>query len=180
MKQWMKYLVIVIVSLLLGSIFQSIRPVLSQPVLTVEGILNTALGTVVRSFNVTAPGAGTDFLQTVPSGKRWRIMAGRAQLTTSSSAGNRTIGFRIDDGNAPNLFGNYGISTAPIPASTVALFNFGNFGSPVAPTSGGETIVNIPSGILLNSGWRFYSATGGLLAGDQWSTIWLAVEEWTR
>jgi hypothetical protein len=36
----------------------------------------------------------------------------------------------------------------------------------------------IPPGLFLVPGWRLRAFTNNIQAGDQWSQIWHAVEEW--
>ena len=78
-------------------------------------------GTPKWMYDATANDSDKSF--TVPTGKIWAMISGRASLTTTATVGNRTPQIRITDGtntvaivSAPNLAasttGNYPISFA--------------------------------------------------------------------
>src|SRR5207244_3905006 len=64
----------------------------------------------LRSFLGTDQAAGSEISEVVPTGKFWRILAVRAQLVTSGTAGNRFPRLEIDDGT--NIFYNSQMSQA--------------------------------------------------------------------
>lgn len=132
----------------------------------------------VYTFPVSNPGAGADWIQTVPVNARWRVRSWTALLTTSASAGNRNVQSVLN----VSLGTSFQLPAAvSIPASTSAVVT----ASGLSPYTGAlTTSVAVPlppdcvlsgvSGSLMQLG----TITAGLLAGDQWSAINLLIEEW--
>ncbi len=129
------------------------------------GVLTSVLG--------TAPAAGADWTQTVPSFARWRVRAVRATLTTSAAAGTRQVFLVADDGAntfyaPPSSLGqgpNQTITYDFVPGTTFLTF------------TGGVQPVVIPQDLVLDAGHRVRSLTGTLQAGDQWTAPRLLIEE---
>ncbi len=127
-----------------------------------------------RPIAIANPAAGADFTITVPAGRTWEILGVAGQFTTSAVAGNRT----------PSLFlqvrGNpAGISItsgAVIPASQGNNMCWG-IGLPAFGPLDGTLNTALPQRMLLNAGDKLGSSTAGILAGDQWSNIYLWVNE---
>jgi hypothetical protein len=170
-------MVLVVVSLIFGVILQSVRPVQSQPQLTVEGVLNTAFVSTIKNIVVSNPAAGADWVQTVPSGKRWRVMTGNFQLATSATVANRFPAIVFDDG--VNQFYATAWDNAIVASTPVAKISLGPQRYVAVNDGNAQTIAYIGN-LILSPGMRVRSNTTSIQVGDQWSNIFLLVEEWTR
>lgn len=128
----------------------------------------------IHSQQVANPGAGTDWILTVPANTRWQIISFDSTLTTSATVANRNVQVAIDDG--ANSVWAHDVAAA-IPASTAATI-VGT--STSAPTGVVTTIqsVTLPPNLILPAGFRIRSATQNLQATDQWSSIFFLVMEW--
>lgn len=129
---------------------------------------------VQRRVSPPAPAAGVDWSFILPGGSWWRLLAGRAVLTTSAVVAARAVRLRLSDGAA--VFHEV-VSSATVPASSVAAFNMspGFLGtqSPNAPI----TLNLSPPDIKFPAGYGLTIATFNLDVGDQWSNIELLFEE---
>jgi hypothetical protein len=128
----------------------------------------------MHNVNQANPAAGADFKVTVPVNARWRVNSLTALLSTSAVAGNRFVLLAMDDG----FTDSYAVqTTASQPASTVYRYTFAE-GLPLLVTGVTNVTAPLPNNNRLLAGWDLFTITNGLLAGDQWSAITLAVEEW--
>lgn len=127
-----------------------------------------------HSVQVTNPGAGADWSFVVPTRGRMRLISLNAVLTTSAAVANRAPTYIVDDGL--NTVGVFGIN-ANIAASIAANITgtAGNFNGTVAPNLFG---ISVPDLMMLPAGWHLRSLTSAIQAADQWSSIFLNVEEW--
>jgi hypothetical protein len=127
-----------------------------------------------RSLNIPNPAAGADFSLTLAAAQRLSVKSFNSVFTASAAVANRNLNIVIDDG--VNVVWQDDVSVSVTAGQAVsmsgAMFN--------QPTGVLATVlfVSIPSGLYLEPGWRFRSFTGSIQAADQWSGIWLAVEEW--
>ncbi len=129
---------------------------------------------VLRSINVGNPAAGADWVQTVPTGARWRLLSVIATFATGAAA--RNVSIVLDDG-ATTYFqqGNGGVTQA---ATTTQTYNYAA-GLVMSGTAGSGASLNsapLPIWAILPAGHRIRSAVAG--GTDQWSAIQLLVEEW--
>lgn len=130
---------------------------------------------MLYSFTVANPAAGADWIQTVPTGARWRLWATSASLTTSAAVANRSSSLRLDDGVTPLWqAGHNVVQTAGITLLWTFTLGLANL---VLASGTASTQPMLPVATLL-AGWRIQSFTSSLQAGDQWSAIRLLVEEW--
>jgi hypothetical protein len=129
---------------------------------------------LLRSVTVANPGAGADWLATVPIGARWRLNSVAGLLTTSAAAGTRYPRLLIDDG--VNLLVRVDAGMGQGPGGS-QLYSFAE-GFPAQTTADGNNLAPLPANNRLMEGWRVLMTTQGILGGDQWSQIALAVEEW--
>jgi hypothetical protein len=133
-------------------------------------------GQGIRSvFSVGSPAAGADWTQTVPAGARWLLHGIRAQLLSSATAGNRTPALQIDDGT------NAGVNISPGVVQAASLTNTWSWtaGYPTIGTLvGTQNQITMPFPVPLLAGWRIRVITANLSGTDQWSAIFLDVEEW--
>ena len=133
-----------------------------------------------QQIGITTPGAGTDFVMTVPTNARWEIVGVSMRLTASAAVANRLPRLIIDDGSN-TLF------EAPAPAAITAgqamRVSWGaGAGGPVVfdSTSPGAYSSPIPNDIYLPAGFRVLSQTGGLDVADQWAAGNMLVREWNQ
>lgn len=127
-----------------------------------------------HSINVPNPAAGADWIFTAATAQRLQIKSLSSILTPSAAVANRNVSLIIDDG--VNTVWQV-IQPTSIPASQVTTLSATttNATAGVIPTI--QTQI-FPPNLFLEPGWRLRSSTGNLQAADQWSAIWLAVEEW--
>jgi len=130
----------------------------------------------VRAVVFSAPAAGADFLITVPAVVRWRFMSLRASLTASATVGNRQVRIAVDDG--ANIFNACGSSVVQTAGQTIG-YDF-VAGLSTSGANANEATIGAPGGLVLAQGFRVSSVTTGILAGDQWSTQIVGVEEYVE
>ena len=127
-----------------------------------------------HSVQVANPAAGADWTLTVLAGQRFAPKSFNAFFTESAAVANRQVNVIIDDGvnavwqddvTANIVAGQAGAVSGAQVNAAVGVF-------PV------ELFVVMPPGIFLEPGWRLRTSTTGIQAGDQWSAIWFAMEEW--
>jgi hypothetical protein len=128
----------------------------------------------LRSFQVSNPAAGVDWIATVPTFVRWRVQSFTAQLVTAVAAANRNVEIIVDDSasvvwrvSAP----------ASIVASTTQTISGCGVNAPTGVITTTSAIV-IPPGLIMPAAWRLRTATTNIQAADQWGSIFLNVEEW--
>jgi hypothetical protein len=126
---------------------------------------------------ISNPSAGTDWSITVPNFMRWRLMAARAQLVTSATAANRQVILRF--GPSPN-FVFQAMSQAVQAASLTWNYSWATGITSFTAATGAVTPnMNIatPGDLWLAAGQVIGSGTQNIQAGDQWSNIFIQVEE---
>jgi hypothetical protein len=131
-----------------------------------RGTFRTVVGTV--------PAAGADFLDTVPINTRWALQAVAFTLVTAVTVGNRIPILTIDDGTHVLWESSHNANVA---ASITANFRAGA-GVQLFTIQANDFVIPLPTTLLLAPGSRIRSATGGIVAGDQYSAIVYNVEEW--
>ena len=129
---------------------------------------------LIRSVQVANPGAGADWSTTVPVGARWELLALNAQFATSAAVAARVPQIQLAD-NVPNVLFN-GASSTSQAASLTYQYSAAEGGTPLvnAPAA----MVELPHNALLLQGWTIRSVTTAIQGADQWSNIWLMVQEW--
>lgn len=133
---------------------------------------------VIRNIIGSVPAAGAEFVETVPTGARWRVMAIKIFLTSAVTAGNRrpTLVF------IPN--GIVGCADVPHPLfqgpSVTLAFSWASGMALQALVSGTSDITGLPSDLFFDQGSQFKSVTANLAAGDQYGAPFYTVEEWIR
>lgn len=123
----------------------------------------------------TTVGAGLDWSFTVPSNTRWKVRAVSAFLTASATVASRLVALNLKD-TVGNIY--YGMQcNASQTASQALRYNW----YPGAPFTALITSVitsPIPTDTVLFTNMSISVTTANLQAGDQWSLITMAVEEW--
>lgn len=133
------------------------------------------VGPVVRAVLGTQPVVQVDMFEVCPTGARWEVLRILSRFTASAVAGTRTVQLH---------FVQSGIYVARVGMVKDIVINevgdclwAANLPS-LAPL--GTTIRQqpIPTGMILNAGDYFLTATTGLQAGDQWTAPAFVVREW--
>jgi len=129
---------------------------------------------MLRSITGTTPAAGADISETVPVNARWRLISIRGSLTASASAGTRTPSWTLDDG--ANIYHKVP-GGGTIGAGQTSTYEMCNMGA-VSIQDPFQNFALMPENQLLAPGHRIRTATGGILAGDQWTAPQYLVQEW--
>lgn len=140
-------------------------------------IRGAAGGGRLISMAGTVPGAGAEVQETVPAGKRWRILAFSATLITAVAVANRLLRMATNDGVNAIIRGPYSPS---VQAASLSYIYQWQPGIPEVAVRGALNLVAIPQpiGYFLDAGHKFGTSTDLLQAADQWSQIRYLVEEY--
>lgn len=131
---------------------------------------------VMRSITGATPAAGTDIVETVPTGAVWRLSAFTARLGTDATVPSRQPILLITDGTSTLAGGGPG---AGIGASNTQTFTWTEYGQSVAARNN-WLFGNVPVMHYLSPGYTIQTTTSNLVAGDQWSLVRYLVEEWIQ
>jgi len=126
-----------------------------------------------HSIQVANPAAGTDWTFTAAVQQRVAVISFSAIFTAAAAAASRNVTIIVDDG--ANTVWQDDVS-ASITISQVATVNGSQTQAP-AGIIATTLFVVLPPGLILPPGWRIRSSTANINAGDQWSAIWLNVDE---
>lgn len=127
-----------------------------------------------HSINVPNPAAGVDWTFTAATAQRVLVKSFSSLLTPSATVANRNVSIIVDDG--VNTVWQV-IQPTSIPASQVTTLSATTTNATAGVLPSIQTQI-FPPNLFLEPGWRLRVSTGNLQATDQWSAIWLAVEEW--
>jgi hypothetical protein len=130
-----------------------------------------ALRTIVGS----APGAGAEISETVPTGARWELLTFDTTLTTSATVANRMPALRFQDG--ASVLGLFPASTV-ITASAATGLTWAASAPGVSPLPLIRQSIAIGAGIRLGSGAVIGTTTTALQAGDVYTQPRYLVREW--
>jgi len=129
----------------------------------------------IRVITVANPVVGNDFTHTMDARVRWRVISVKCHLVCDGNAGNRNVCLEVALGTdllmkfhlVDHLLQNetWDITWAGSPLSGM---------STASRTSGGC----LPEKLLLNNEMTIRSATQAIKAGDQFTQIFILVEEW--
>lgn len=128
----------------------------------------------VHTVAITQPAAGAEWTVTVPTNLRWRPLAAAAVLTTAAAVANRVPDVQLDDG--ANVY-FVGVPNQSIPAATPARVSYAQQ-IPAAAANVTDVMVQLAEAAVLMAGHRISSLTRNIQAADQYSAIFLSVEEW--
>jgi hypothetical protein len=167
----------------LGMASQALGQLLVQGYLSQEDHLGYPPGVIepgfsghgaVIEFIPPLPLPGTEHLIAVQNNTIWRVVALGVAFSTSAAAGNRSPQFYFEapDGHAVYITP----PTASVPPSTLATF----FLAPGVDTqvSGEWYQYPIPADFLLTANWKITTVTANRQTTDQWSNMYLEVEQW--
>jgi hypothetical protein len=129
---------------------------------------------VIRSITGTAPGAGVEISELVPSNRRWTLISFRAVLHASANVANRFPRVFIDDG-ANNCY-LIGTSVAQV-ASTNVGYHF-TPGSQFYNDTNASQILPAPDLLPLKAGFHIKTNTVALQANDFYDAPQYVVVEW--
>jgi hypothetical protein len=132
-------------------------------------------GGAIRSIAGSAPGAGIELSETVPTGARWELLAFTATLTTNVTVANRFVKLTCDDGATVYFRVPHGSGQA---ASTVYSYCFFEGAGITTYADPGAAVGGLPVNNRLLAAHRIRTVTTNLQAGDQWSAVQYLVKEW--
>lgn len=125
-----------------------------------------------------APAAGADFVMTAPSNSRLRVINVNGVLATSAAVATRAPHLQL----FPTTDNN---SITATPATLAASLTVGYVWGPgLSKYNDGVTRISdgLPDGWIIMGGQAGFnsvgSVTGNLQVGDQWSHVYMTVEEW--
>ena len=129
----------------------------------------------IRTILGTAPAAGVEISETVPTGARWRLISLTARLQTAIGGANRI----------PYLFFSTGVGTFGVypqvgstPANNVAYQTWGAGVPAVVAPGFDDTSTGIPETHVLPAGSSVRTVTNNIQAGDQYTAPAYSVQEW--
>jgi len=134
----------------------------------------TSAGGVLNTVSQAAPAAGADWSYTPPAGLRQRVQSIQCTLVTSATVANRVVVVRITQGG--NVVYQAASPTAQT-ASTTVSYVFAP-GLPPQTATGGVVVIPLPANLVITSSTTISVTTQGLAAGDQWSALNIATEDW--
>jgi hypothetical protein len=128
----------------------------------------------VRSVQVGNPIAGGEWAFVTPANRRVAMRSFSAVFAAAVAVANRNINIIVDDG--ANTVWQDDVSVAVTTGQTVIVS-----GAQTNAPAGVVTttlFVVLPPGLMMEPAWRMRSSTGNIQGADQWSSIWLNMEEW--
>ncbi|SRR6266851_2183356 len=127
-----------------------------------------------RVLQISTPAAGADFVNTNIATQRFALKSLSATFTASAAVANRNVTITIDQGGnivwADDL-------TASITAAQVISVNGSQTNVPTGLITTTLFFV-LPPGLIMMPQWNIRSSTANIQAGDQWSNIWMNLEEY--
>ena len=127
----------------------------------------------IVTYTGSDPAANTEFSETVPAGKMWRIQSIRATLVTDANVANRQVSITLTDGT--NTFFKSS-STSVQAASLTHGYTFADLPGVVVASGALEHQVPVPP-MLLPPGTVIASVTTLKQATDNWGAPVFCVEE---
>jgi hypothetical protein len=129
---------------------------------------------LMRNILGTAPAAGANITETVPTGARWMLQSFRFSLTTSLVVANRRVHVLFDDG--ANIF----LDMAAADVVAAALTRNYNLDPAEFARTAQDSEIYVPffPAVLLTAGQRIRTTVTGLDVGDQFTAPRYVVQEW--
>lgn len=143
---------------------------------SVRRTAGNASGGDIVTYTGSNPAANTEWSETVPSGKIWRVLAIRAALATDANAANRRVGVTVTDGTNTVFKAN----DESVQAASLT-HNYNIASQPSRAVADVEHYVPLPfpENFLLPAGYVIASTTLLRQAGDDWGAPVFMVEEFT-
>ncbi len=129
----------------------------------------------LRAIVGSAPGAGVNLSETVPTNARWELIAFEVVLTTAVAVANRIVSLTLDDGANTYFADSPNIAQA---ASTVGGYFFAEGQSKLVAPVATAVPCNLPVNNRLGAGHRIKTVTIALQAADQFAAPNYLVREW--
>jgi hypothetical protein len=130
---------------------------------------------VIRSVTGTHPAAGSDIVESPQLNRRWLLLTFSASLTTSAAVANRTPVLAVLDRNVAIVYRSIGTQNQ-VASQTVRYTAMNLIFANVAPPA--DQIWNCPLPLPLGQGMGVETFTGGIQAGDQWTSPEYTCLEW--
>ncbi len=128
----------------------------------------------LRSIAIPKPTVGTEWVDTVDTNARWRVLGARFDLTTDANVANRRVSIQYRD-DSSTVFNRIHINVTQ-PASTTNTYSF-IAGSPTLGNGNADNLGYLPT-LILDQGFGILTNTDNLQVGDQFDNIQLYIEEW--
>lgn len=157
---------------LLGGYVTAAQP-LAYPGSPIESSI--AGGGVPRVITGTDPAAGQEFLETVPTGARWQLLAVTVSLTSSAVVTDRRSGLLVIS-NGVTLFRSPQTTTQAASLTRQQYWHPGAFFNPAILSD--VPIAPLPQPLMLQAGDIFKTNTNNLDAADNYSAPTYTVREW--
>jgi len=135
---------------------------------------------VLKSIAVTQPAAGANWIKTVPAGKVWRIQSIQFSFAASAAVANRQVHLLTEDSSGNEVFAEK-FATA-VTAGDTAYMNFGaglSNGGLVSNAAADQNALGYPVNMNLPENFILTTQTDGMDAADQYSNVFVFVEEFT-
>ncbi len=130
-----------------------------------------------RVVSIADPAAGADFLQVVPSGRLWKVIAFRGRFTTDANVANREVVILLRD---PANVNYYAAASTEVQAASDAVgYSVAQGLSVVGRTRStlDDVLIPLPNDLFMPEGHIFRSGMINIQVGDQWDLLRLSVEE---
>jgi hypothetical protein len=138
--------------------------------------LNSAEGPgSVQSLQVANPAPGNDWIMNVPGTTRRKVLSFGSTFTASATVATRNINVILDDGVASHILWQDDVNVG-VTASQVVSVNGTQTNTPTGVITT-ELFVVLPPGLSMAPLWRLRSNTAAIQGTDQWSAIWIAIED---
>lgn len=126
-------------------------------------------------IKVVDPAGGGEFIHVQPARLRWRVISLKALFTADANAANRFFNLDLMVGGAVVLRMPVREEATAGQVWTINWFT-GAFYTPDTLSLNEAGLM--PEKLLVNNEMMITSFTDGIQVGDQWSQIYLMVEEW--
>lgn len=130
---------------------------------------------VIYVAPVTTPPAGFDWSFQTKTNTRVRLVAVRATLATSAAAGTRTADLAVNQAGGGTEWATQPFLTQG-PSSTVQYTAANGLVAPASIAQGNNW--PLPADARFTPACQILTGTGALDAADQWSSIFLTLEQW--
>lgn len=128
----------------------------------------------IRTITGTAPAAGAEISETVPTGALWQLLSFATRLQCSAAVATRGSILQIDDGT------NTLHQVAPFTTLTAGQarnYYYALQGNNAATGNGFDSLL-LPNLRFMLPGWRIRTVTSSIDVGDQYATPFYTVMEW--
>jgi len=127
-----------------------------------------------RVLQIATPAAGADFVNTNIATQRFALKSLSATFTASATVANRNVSITIDQGGSIVWQDDLSVS---ITAGQVISVNGSQTNVPTGVVTTTLFFV-LPPGLIMMPQWNIRSVTANIQVGDQWSNIFMNLEEY--